>query len=755
MLISAVSALISVSNNFTDGPQSQTGSTWTFTNANVGVNVIGTLLSTNANVGILNCSNANVTNETIGRSNISTANVTVANVVAATITDLNATRITTANANVTLLLQVDDRANIFSANIQSANITTLGVSFLSASELTLAVLNASFANITTLSVTGTSQHQALVATLVTTDNCNVRILNASTANISNLTAPTVNASFANLTTASIGTLTITTTAVGTVTTGILNASFANITSANIVAANIGQANITQMTGTTITTLNVSSLNVTAITSAPTMAGNPTANLHIATKNYADTGAGGNVVWKNTFSAKGDLPVGNGVNTFTNIQSGVNGQSLIVDTQTSSGLRWSNTAPSQSFRGLSLQTSVTDFKNSNANNIILEHVDEITMDDGELVRGWTDKSVIINTANSGVGGLDTGTMLANTWYEIYAIRKRSDGTKGFIIHRALDRYVDQNTAGVAQFAHNATVQVNRVTAPNVRVAQSFVANVSGPLTSFEMRMFKTGTPTGNVWIQLHANTAGDPGASALAISRKYDVARMVITTHYPIRFVFDVTANVVATTSYFAVAQTDFTASDTNHITLEASSTDYFNGVVKGNTGASWVDLSPGIGTLIFKEYVEANSTSLTFPAGYDQKCLVGYTATDQAGKLREFTQRDRKIMCPLTAQWMGFASIGTEKEVSDLTTVLPPTTAEVMFMIVGGTASPQAMSLGRLHAIDLTAVTIADTLGGIVWCQASGGTTISPTPPIWVEHQALNMRVQTAAGKLYPVSITF
>lgn len=746
-LITATAALIAVANNFTDGPQSQTGSTWTFTNANVGVNVIGTLLSTNANVGILNVSNANVTNETVGRSNISTANVTVANVVGATITNLISTDHLSANVNVSVLLQVSDRANIFSANIQSANITTLTATFLSASELTLAVLNASFANITTLSVTGTSQHNALIATLVTTTNANVGILNASTANISNCTMATANASFANLTVASIGTLTITTETIGTGTFGILNASFANITNETVGTMNVSTANITNLFANVanIVSCNILSANVVRMN----VAANPTANLEVSTKAYTDIAAN---LFQQLYTAKGDILAASAVANAIRVGIGTNGQFLMTDTQTASSLRWANSAPTESFRGLSLQTSVTDFKNSNANNIILEHVDEIIMDDGELVRGWADKSLIINTNVSGVGGLDTGTMRANTWYEILAIRKRSDGTKGFIIHRALDRNADQNTAGVAQFAHNATVQVNRVTLPNVRVAQSFVANVSGPLTSFELRMFKTGTPVGNVWIQLHANTATDPDATAMAISRKYDVARMVVTPHYPIRFVFDVTANVIATTSYFAVAQTDFTASDTNFITLEASTTAYFNGVTKGNTGAAWVSLSPGIGTLIFKEYVEANSTSLTFPTGYDQKCLVGYTATDQAGRLREFTQRDRTIICPFTSQWNGFNVVGTDKEVADLTAILPPVTVVASFFFFTGAIN--AMSVGRLHAIDLVVAMAENLLGGITWGATAGGTTPTAFPPVWVEHQALNVRITTNA-KVYPAWFTF
>jgi hypothetical protein len=745
-LITAVAAMIAVANNLTDGPQVSTNAAWTFVNQDVGVNVGNTALIKTANVQFLNAGFANIISGNLVRINTSTANVTTANIVGATITNVISTDHLSANANISGLLQVSDRANIFSANIQSANIGTVEITTLSVSQLTVPVLNASFANITTLSVTGTSQHIAIVATLVTTDNCNVRILNASSANISNLTADTMNASVGNVTTLTVGTINTSVANITQITVPILNASFANITSANIVSQNTSSLNVSN---SFFATLNASSANLTT----GTMAANPTVNLGISTKAYTDIAAN---LFLQILTAKGDIYAASAAANAIKLSVGTNGQSLVVDTQTSSSLRWANRGAAQTFRGLSLQTSVTDFAKSNANNIILEHVDEIVMDDGESVTGWTDKSMIINTANTGnVGGLDTGTMLANTWYEIYAIRKRVDGTKGFIIHRALDRNVDQNTAGVAQFTHTAIVAVNKVTAPNVRVAQSFVANVSGPLTSFEVRMFKTGTPTGNVWINLHVNTAGDPGATPLATSRKYDVARMAIATHYPIRFVFDVTANVVATTSYFAVAQTDFTASDTNFITLEGSTVAYFNGLTKGNTGAVWVSLAPGVGTLIFKEYVEANSTALTFPAGYDQKCLVGYTATDQAGKLREFTQRDRTISTYFSSQWMGFASLGTEKEVADLTTVLPPIQCYVQFLLLGTTIA-QSGIIGRLHAIDLPAAgSVVEGIGGFTWVTTGAGSiAMVPTSPIWIEQQTTFVRFQTST-KMYPAAITF
>jgi len=755
-LVTAVSAMIAVANNLTDGPQVVTNAAWTFSNPGVGINVGNTALISTGNISLLNASQANVTNETVGRSNISTANVTVANIVGATITNVISTDHLSANANITGLLQVSDRANVYSANIQYANIGTVAITSLSVSELTVPVLNVSFANVTDLSVSGTSQHQALIATLVTTDNANARIINVSSANISNSFVATLNASVANITSLTVGTQNISTANITTLTGLVsLSTTFANITTETVGTANISTANITNLFANVanLVSVNIASTNITS--GSISVTANPTSNLQVATKNYVDTGAGANLVNKLSFNAKGDVILGTGANTYATLVAGSNGQVLIVDTTQTTGMRYSG-RPAQGFRGLSMGTSQAD-KVANGNQIIVYKLDEATMDDGEVVTGWTVPATIDITSN-GAGFLDTGVVLANTWYEVYAIRKRSDGTKNFILHRALDRNVDQNTTNTVVFAYNTTLAVNKTTSPNVKVAQSFTPNVSGPLTSLEIQMFKTGTPVGNVWLTLEANTAQAPSGVALATSRKYDVAKAQ-TAHMNVRFVFDATANVVAGNSYFWVYQTDYSASDTNFTTLEGSTTAYTTGVVKGFNGGSYVTLTPGIGVLTFKTYQEANSTSVTFPTGYDQKCLIGYVATDGNSKLREFRQRDRTINTFTSYQWMGFATKQiANPEVADLTNVVPPIHCEVVFIAIQASGGINFANYGSLDALDIPNNTNAGMENrGFVYGGAGtqGSIGYMPTPPIWIEQQAMMVHVGVAITKFYISSFTF
>jgi len=757
MLITAVSAMIAVANNLTDGPQVSSNASWTFTNPSVGINVSNTALVNTANVRVLNAGFANIISGNIVSINTSTANITTGNITHATITNLWGTGHWTANANISGLLQVSNRMNVYSANIESGNIGTLAITTLSVSQLTVPVLNASFANITTLSVTGTSQHLAVIATLVTTDNCNVIRLNATTANITGMTFGTMNTGFSNTTSANIVSM---------------NVGFANIVSGNVLSTNIAFMNVSN---SFVSTLNATSGNITSffantgnilscniasgdITGRLNVASNPTSNLEVSTKAYTDIAAN---AFQVLYTAKGDILAASDAANAVKIAAGTNGQSLIADTNISTGVRWANRGPTQTFRGLSMGTSLAD-KVANGTQLVVYTLDETIMDDGEVVTGWTRGSVINLTA-SGAGGLDGGTANANTWYEVYAIRKRSDGTKNFTIHRALDRLPNQNTMNFTFWptVAGATLGLGANNTSNLytRLAQSFTSNIAGPLTSIEVRAYKTGaTANGNVWLTLEANTAGSPAGTTLATSRKMDLARLAVTTASNLRFIFDTTANVSLATSYFWVFNSDYPASATlfANLVYSLANTDIgANGVNRGlpygNTGSAWTQLT-SIGTFIYKTYIEANMAAVTMPTGYDQKCLVSYAATDLNSKFKDFHQKDRTIVPYTTSHWATIVKQIQNPEVVDLLLAVPPITCLVSFTAAG--ASLNTIAYGRFHALDIQDGTV-ENQGGITVGTISFNTTVVPSPVIWIEQQAVLVKTAVAAVKLYPVNITF
>src|SRR5574338_87071 len=97
--------------------------------------------------------------------------------------------------------------------------------------------------------------------------------------------------------------------------------------------------------------------------------------------------------------------------------------------------WESLARPKSFhQGLQLQTH----RDSDvaATQVELVNVDSIIMDDGTELRNdngeWSGKIADITVA--GAGGLDTGAVASNTWYEIYAIAKE-DGTRSLLLHES--------------------------------------------------------------------------------------------------------------------------------------------------------------------------------------------------------------------------------------------------------------------------------------------------------------------------------
>lgn len=755
-LVTTISALVAVSNNFTDGPQSQTDSTWTFTNSGVGVNVPNTALIGTVNVGVLNASLGNVTTLTVSTLNSSTANLTVANVGGATIGNVFSSRVTTTNANVTLL-QVD-RINTISMNAQSANISALSLDTLNVTGLTVAQINTSFANITDALITGTFQAIAIQSTLITSTNANVGLVNMSTANITNETVGRSNISSANITNLTVGTLNVSTANITTATFPTVNTSSANATVAAIGTLSATNATITNLT---VSQINASIANITT----GTVASSPSVNNSIATKVYVDTGAGANLVSKISFNSKGDLVVGTGANTYVAQNVGSNGLALISDSNMNTGVRWTQRA-SNLFRGLYMGTSQAD-KDSNGRILVVHNLDEAIMNDGEVVREWQPRAQI-NALSSGVNGLDTGTLLANTWYEVHAIRSRSTGNTGFLLHRCPDRNPDQNTSNIIAFVNVAAgIGVNTASAPNVNVAMSFTPNVSGNVTSIEIRAFKAGTPTGECWIRLRANTAGIPDANIIAESRRYDVARVQGSPFYPIRFVFDNSAPVVSGTSYFWSFESTYTASDAArmnvaHSTVAQNGANGVNaGVPLGNNGGSWVNLTPGVGCFIYKVYIEANASSLTMPSGYDQNCLISYVATDEATRLREYRQQDRTIHTFMSKQWVGHQiTFNTIPDVADFRFTLPPVPVHASFLgfHTGGTA--HYLGFGLLNCVDIPGQTYAETYGFVPSTLASTGAIASPpSQEIWIEHQATYVRIGTsttaAVSKIYPITFRF
>jgi len=434
--------------------------------------------------------------------------------------------------------------------------------------------------------------------------------------------------------------------------------------ATINTANIGSA--------TINTANI----VSATIANGIMGVNPTSNLQIATREYVDAlmansvPLGGNL--QLLIQAAGDLLVGVSDNTAERLPVGTTEkQVLAAGGSGNTGLHWVGPQGStSSHRGLVIGTHWDSvLKNT---QIQLISTDEIIMDDGERISaGWAGMlaDITSNVATSGPGYLDTGVVLPNTCYEVYAIRNSTTGSQALLLHRALDRNPDVHFPALAALSKNLFYSYGLNQSVSINVAQKFVSNKSGPFVGIDITIGRVGFPVGNVWVTLEDNNATNNASGiVLATSRKFPAGRVgdLVNDQVRMRFPFDTSANVVVGNTYWAVVHADYTQgnSQTNlhHLKLFGDSTTvyalgaakFFNANTNGwamvNSAAS-IDGGAGPSNFYFRTFVEANSTAVVMPTGYDQRCLLSYCSTNIRTTLREYHQREYKMSMPYHYTW--------------------------------------------------------------------------------------------------------
>lgn len=195
----------------------------------------------------------------------------------------------------------------------------------------------------------------------------------------------------------------------------------------------------------------------------------------------------------------------------------------------------NLSLAQDFRGLTLQTHPDS--DEAASKVQLIHADAIVMNDGEEIASWDD--LVADITASGIGGLDTGTEQASTWYEIYAAYNGT--SKGLFLHRAKDYNLDEEYSAGEDATQGLRSAVDNST---IRISQGFQTTLAGPVEFVDVKLIKTGSPTGNYWFTIEANNGGVPSNTPLATSDYYDASRLTTTATWvriPFRTPYSISA----------------------------------------------------------------------------------------------------------------------------------------------------------------------------------------------------------------------
>lgn len=149
---------------------------------------------------------------------------------------------------------------------------------------------------------------------------------------------------------------------------------------------------------------------------------------------------------------------------------------------------------------------------------------------------------------------------------------------------------------------------RIASNNTEIlGQSFVPTFGGRLNRVELYIKRLGSPSGNIWVEIHANGA-DPSAAAQLGSDSTTVSAGGISTSYGyVAFDFATPINLVIGTTYWILLYGDYTLSGLNTVIwgTDTTSPTYASGNYGryGNGGAAWEDI-PGY-DLLFKQYSDA------------------------------------------------------------------------------------------------------------------------------------------------------
>lgn len=403
--------------------------------------------------------------------------------------------------------------------------------------------------------------------------------------------------------------------------------------------------------------------------------------------------------------------------------------------------WSElfTAPlSQSFRGLTMETHPDSDKA--AAQVRLIHADAIIMQDGEEILDWND--VDASLAGAGAGGLDTGSELASTIYELHAIYNGT--TKNLMFHRAKDYFLDEDITAGEDASQGLRSAVDNST---VRIAQGFQVSTAGLMEFIDVKLLKTGTPTGNYWFTVEANNGGVPSNTPLATSDKYDVSRLT-TTASVIRFPFRTPASLSAATQYHIVMYGDFTVSATNFANwrMDGSAAAYASGskALFDSDTSTWT--SDTDDDMWLKVYITRNDTSVTMPSGYTQRALIGYAFNNAGSNLKHFWAKDRTVFCGYDDDWQVGALTNTAPTVIDLAVFLPPVSTVVSFF--GFISATGNTRIGVLNATDISSATNTEQVGS----QATTQNASWPYPyePIVLsQYQGVMFIISTGTSNFY------
>lgn len=398
--------------------------------------------------------------------------------------------------------------------------------------------------------------------------------------------------------------------------------------------------------------------------------------------------------------------------------------------------------SQSFRGLTLRTHPD--ADAALSKVMLVRADAIVMDDGQEVRDWD--RVVADIAVGGVGGLDTGAEANNAWYKVWAIYNGT--TKALLLQRAKEYTLDEDLSAGEDGAHAL-----RDAAARTKLAQGFQVDNAGPCEFVDVKILKTGTPTGQFWFTIESNAGGVPSGTVLATSDKYDVSRLPTGAIW-FRMMFHTPPTLSALTQYHLVLQGNFTVSVSNYMSWRADTTAaaYARGSKAAYDGTTWTSDTDDDFTA--QIYITTLDAAVVMPSGYTSKAHIGWVRNDSAGNFMEFVQIGKRASVGINTSPASSARnyLGslTNPTLFHAAAFVPPTPCWVTLQADGSVAT---MGVIMCDAANLM-VSDVDPTGFFDYRYSpatgtSGDRPIFPLGPVLIERQGIKAAVTSNTAYLW------
>lgn len=167
-------------------------------------------------------------------------------------------------------------------------------------------------------------------------------------------------------------------------------------------------------------------------------------------------------------------------------------------------------------------------------------------------------------------------------------------------------LDQSYTTGQDNSEGGLIGLLRIAADNTQIiGQSFTPTLSGKLDRFECYLKKLGSPTGNIWVEIHADGA-DPSAAAQqgSDSATVDISTIGSGGYAYVAFDFAAPIELTPGVEYWALLYGDNAYGTTNSVFwgADTSSPSYANGIAGryGNGSAAWEDIASY--DQLFKQY---------------------------------------------------------------------------------------------------------------------------------------------------------